>query len=130
MSLNIVSNFLDIIYDDLSKSADIINFIPKVYLAPPQTPNYPFLLIELQKVTDQNQNFAIEFDVCLFYREQPPQVGIQLADKIDARLLEIKKRELAFNILGVKQQNIVLSKSEDTLTSKLSIKYLSLIRKI
>lgn len=130
MSLNIVSNFLDNIYNALSKSTDITTFIPEVYLTPPQISYYPFLLIELQKVTDQTQNFAVEFDICIFYREQPPQMGIELSDKIDNCLLKLKNLELDFKILGIKQQNITISKSEDTLTSKLSIKYLSLIRKI
>jgi len=130
MSLSIVSNFLDSIHEVLSRSDDITNFIPQIYLAPPQTPIYPFVLIELEKVTDQNQNFEVGFNLCLFHRAQYPQIGIELADKIDACLLKLKDRELAFKILGIKQQNITLYKSEDTLTSKLSIKYLSLIRKI
>ncbi|AVP87140.1 hypothetical protein phytr_1820 [Candidatus Phycorickettsia trachydisci] len=130
MSLSIVSNLLDSIYNLLTRSDDIINFIPQIYLAPPQNPSYPFLLLELQKVTDQNQNFEVEFNICLFYREQTPQVGISLADKIDECLLRLKDYDLGFKILGIKQQNITLSKSEDTLTLKLSIKYLSLIRKI
>lgn len=130
MSLNIVSGFLDNIYNSLVSSTDIISLIPEIYLAPPQTPYYPFLLIELQKVTDQTHNFAVEFDICIFYREQPPQIGIQLSDKIDECLLRLKNIDLDFKILGIKQQNITISKSEDTLTSKLSIKYLSLIRKI
>lgn len=130
MSLNIVSNFLDNIFDALSTSVDIINLIPRVYLSPPQTPNYPFLLINLEKVIDQNQNFAIEFDIYIFYREQPLQVGIELSDKIDNCLLKLKNHNSAFKTLGIKQQNITISRSEDTLTSKISIKYLSLIRKI
>lgn len=130
MSLNIVSNFLDNIFDILSTSVDIISVLPRVYLSPPQTPNYPFLLINLEKVTDQNQNFAIEFDIYIFYRDQLPQIGIELSDKIDDCLLKLKKHHAGFKTLGIKQQNITISRSEDTLTSKMSIKYLSLIRKI
>jgi len=132
MSLSITGNFINNIYHVLSSHEEIKLLVSQVCMSVPSVPTYPFILVELNELKAQSSltqsSYNVDFDVWLFLREKNPQIGFDIANKIDMCLIKSQTNFTDYTILGMQKQNITLSKSADALTTKLSIKYLSLIR--
>jgi hypothetical protein len=132
MSLEPLNSFLNKIYSIIDEDEEIKNSVKGVYLSINPKPEYPFIFISINKTLDQSNlvkyAYSIDFDVALFFREKAPQKALTIASYIDS-ILKIENFALnEYKILGLKKQDIVLCKSQDALTTKLSINYLGFIR--
>jgi hypothetical protein len=132
MSLEVLNSFLTNVYDILDRTAEIKNFVSGVYLSINPNPIYPFIFININKAINQSNCFkyaySIDFDISLFYRDRHPDKALKLAESINKLVASSNFTFSEYKILGLQKQNVLLSKSEDTLTTKLAINYLSFIR--
>jgi hypothetical protein len=132
MSFEPINNFLNNVYSLINSSDGIKYAVKGVYISINQNPLYPFIFININKATDRGNfikyAYNIDFNVSIFFREKHPQNAFTLAYSINEILSVNNFAILEYKIVGLQKQDIVLSRSEDTLTTKLNINYLSYIR--
>ena len=132
MSLEPLKSFLNKVYGIIDEAEEIKDTVKGVYLSINPKPIYPFVFININKTLNVSNlvkyAYSIDFDVSLFFREKAPQKALTLANCIDS-ILKIENFAInEYKVLGLKKQDITLSKSQDAFTTKLSINYLGLIR--
>jgi hypothetical protein len=132
MSLAPLSSFLNKVYCIINEDREIKNTTQGVYLSINPKPTYPFIFISINKTLDQSNlvkyAYSIDLDVSIFFQEKAPSNAVVIANYIDL-ILKIENFSIdEYKVLGLKKQDIALSKSLDALTQKLSINYLSFIR--
>jgi hypothetical protein len=132
MSLEPLNNFLNKVYCIINDDREVKSATQGVYLSINPKPIYPFIFININKTLDQGNlikyAYNVDFDVSLFFRDRSPSKAIATANHIDSILIIENFSISEYKVLGLKKQNIAFSKSQDTLTTKLSINYLSFIR--
>ena len=127
-----VNDFLDKIYNLIETSKAIRQEVEGVYLSINPNPLYPFVFIKICQIDDFSNyikyRYELKLDILIFFRDKHTQKYLKIADMIN-QALDIKNFTLCdYKVLGLKKQNIIFDKSNDALTTKLTINYLTTIR--
>lgn len=127
---DLLDDFLNKIYNLVEGSAEIKAQVQGVYFSINPSPSYPFIYINVVKIEDRStyvkHQYELEVEISIFFRDRHLQKHLKLANMIND-VLATGKFE-GCKLLGLKKQNIILSNSQDMLTRKLAINYLSTIR--
>jgi hypothetical protein len=86
MALRSVGQFQRRIYEILSTDISLSEKLSGIYLSCPKDAKYPFILISLLKMNDLSKhirfNYEIEFEICLFEKDNNQERILSIADYI------------------------------------------------
>lgn len=132
MSLKFIGDFQLKIYQTLAGDHDIRRSIDKIYVSVVADAKYPFLLINFLKVEDCSKTdqalYNIEFEICAFARDKTQGILVSLADMIVSKLTAAACRFENYLIVGIKSQYIAFDRSQDLVTTKLTVRYKALLK--
>ena len=133
MSLQFIHDFQVKIYQLLANNRGVSTQIDKIYLSVVQDAKYPFLLITILNVVNLSRFdqaiYEIDFEIAGFARDKNQGILTSLADKITAVLT---MRNCAFQeyiLAGLNMLEVKFARSQDLITTKLTINYKALIKK-
>jgi hypothetical protein len=132
MSFEPINSFVRQVYKIIDNDQVIKQSTKGVYLSINQNPEYPFVYVKINQIISQlhhiKYGYNIDFDISIFYRDKNICEPLKLGNLIDS-LLQIKNFHIAeYKIIGLQKQSFLIDKSQDTVTNKLNINYLSFIR--
>jgi len=132
MTINFIENFQTRIYQLLVTDHSIREDVDRIYLSTTQDSKYPFILINMIKINDCSKFnqaiYEVEFEVCIFIKDKSTKFLINLADKVIARLQHSNFILERCILAGIKAGKITIERSQDLVTTKLSISYNSLLK--
>lgn len=132
MSFNFIHDFQLKIYEQLSTEQEIRLKVEGIYLSVVQDAAYPFLLINILKIHNLSKFTAaiynIEFEICAFARDKNQGMLASLADKITSKITAESCNFGNYLIAGIKAKEINFQRSQDLITTKMSIYYSTLIK--
>jgi len=131
MSLSKIGEFQRIIYELLSKDANLLSKIKGLFLFPPRDALPPFLLINIIKLTDFSKydryNYDIEFEICIFAKDNNLQRTLLIADNITSLLKPDICSSSDFILISLKFMEAYWTKGTAANTSKISLCFKALI---
>lgn len=133
MSFLFINDFKKYIYQLLASENFIHQTINHIYLSVTQDAAYPFILINIIKAEDIskfNYNiYNVEFEISVFARDKNQGILILIADKIIHVLKTGLNDFREYIIIGIKSSELIFQKSQDLITTKLSIPYQATLAK-
>jgi hypothetical protein len=133
MSLNFIYHFQLKIHQTLSASEKLKLSIKEIYLSTIQDGIYPFILINLLKIDDKSKVtqaiYSIDFEICIFSRDKNKKNVLQISDLIAEVILPKNLAFGAYNIAGVKLNNVAFDEARDLVHNKLTMNYKTLLKK-
>jgi hypothetical protein len=133
MSFSFIHDFQMNLYRILASDKDISSKIDKIYLSVVQDAKYPFLLINMLQIDDiskfSQMIYSVTFEICIFARDKNHTISMMLADKITNKLSISHNYFKDYIVAGIKSQNITFARSQDLISSKLTIHYRVLLKK-
>lgn len=127
MSLSYLFQFKFNIYELLLKDPVIKNYSKGVYFNMQHQPQYPYLLIKQFKASNLKKHEiaqdVVEFDVCIFARENKYPELLKLGDQVIEILKPNKINNINFQVLSLRHQELVIEQSKDLVTNKLEFNF-------
>lgn len=127
MSFNFINNFQVQLHQLLAREEFINQTVNNIYLSVTQDAKYPFILINILKAEDVSRFhyniYNIDFEICVFARDKNQKILTLLADKIINTIKIDLNSSIEYEILGIESAEIIFNKSQDLITTKLSIPY-------
>ncbi len=133
MSFNLIHDFQMTLYDLLEADKELRGSIEGIYLSLVQDAKYPFLLINILRITNVSGSFClacnVEFEISVFARDKSRSKLILLADKVISRLNLAVSQSKDYTIAGAHLRELAFYPSHDLVTTKLSMLYQALLKK-
>ena len=130
--LDPLNHFLNKIYHLVDNSPEVKEQVAGVYLSINPNPAYPFIFVNIGKIDDVSNNIKYEYEaeieISIFYRDKSAQKYLKIADIINNALALPNFVLSEYKVLGFKKQHLSFTKSQDSITNKLTINYLGRIR--
>lgn len=127
MSLTLINNFQNKIYNSLLTDQAIKAVVKKIYIGVTHDAKPPFLLIEITGVTNLSihkaQIYDVEFEISLYAKDTNHNLLVKLADSITENISKLSNLFNDFTIDGIKANSVVFNRAKDLVLNKLSISY-------
>lgn len=107
--------------------------VNQVYISVAQDGNYPFILINFVKIENHSKAgqdmYLLEFEICIFSREQNKKSLINISNLVEGLLLAKKLTIPDYNIAGLKLNEVLFDEAQDLVHNKLTMRYKTMIKK-
>ncbi len=131
MSLDFINTFQLKIFHTLETL--VRAHVNQVYISVIEDGNYPFISINLVKLENYSRAlqfiYLLEFEICIFARDQNKKSLINISKLVEQLLLPDKLKILNYIIAGVKLNQLVFSEARDLVHNKLTMFYKTMIKR-
>lgn len=131
MSLDFIYTFQLQVVENLKTL--IGKYVNQIYISVVQDGKYPFILINLIKA-DNHSNllqpmYLLEFEVCIFSREQNKKSLLNIGNLVETLLLQETLKIPCYAIVGLKLNDVFFDEARDLIHNKLTMRYKTMIKK-
>lgn len=131
MSLDFIYIFQLKILDTLETL--IREHVNQVYISVIEDGNYPFISINLVKLENYSRTsqfiYLLEFEICIFVRDQNKKSLINISKLVEQLLLLDKLKIPSYIVAGIKLNQLVFSEARDLVHNKLTMFYKTMIKR-
>ena len=107
--------------------------VNQVYISVIEDGNYPFISINLVKLENYSRTsqfiYLLEFEICIFVRDQNKKSLINISKLVEQLLLPDKLKIPSYIVAGIKLNQLVFSEARDLVHNKLTMLYKTMIKK-
>lgn len=131
MSIKSVGKFQRRIYETLSSDTNLSEKLSGIYLSAPRDAKYPFLLINLIRMSDLSKhirfNYEIEFEISLIYKDNNQERILSVADYIIDAIDPNMQGLSEYQILALRFTDANWIRGSGTNSHKISLNFKALI---
>lgn len=132
MSLQFIYQFQAKMYELLSNNQNVRNAVSGIYLSIQQDAKYPFILINILKISDISKHdvniYEVDFEVCIFAREKAQEFLLKMASDVVSSLKSEFLGGVEYRVLSIKESGLEFVRGHDLLANKASINYKTLLQ--
>ena len=107
--------------------------VNQVYISVIEDGNYPFISINLVKLENYSRTsqfiYLLEFEICIFVRDQNKKSLINISKLVEQLLLLDKLKIPSYIVAGIKLNQLVFSEARDLVHNKLTMFYKTMIKR-
>lgn len=107
--------------------------VNQVYISVVEDGNYSFISINLVKLENYSRAlqfiYLLEFEICIFARDQNKKSLINISKLVDQLLVPEKLKIPSYIVAGIKLNQLVFSEARDLIHNKLTMLYKTMIKK-